>query len=622
MRPLLVRCLAAGFVLAAVSSVSAQITEDPTLPAPRGPVEIPEFRHILVDDPGIDAVMRLDFARADSIFSARRKLDPQDPGPVLGLGLNEWWRGVSSHPDIDLDQVESFLEETIRLARGWQRRGDREKAEGLYYSGRANSLLSSYHLIRGNKMKAARAAQRAKSELADCLDQEPEYHDAKLGLGLYHYYSDALPRFFKLLGWVFGVRGDREQGLAELRAALDHGRYTAPEAGYFLANVLANFENRPAKALGIIRLLAQTYPQNHIFFLEYQNVLESLGYYAEAEANLRDVVAPDGPFSQVRAVRLMLGRNLYRQARYPEGAAVLTEVLHTTGNQDDPTEPWIHYFAARCYDLGGDRASARPHYEVAASSELGGNVSELAKDRLGRPEGEAERRIREARGVTRQRDRAEDAARLWQSLIADIESGRLDSESPLDVLRFRHGLCLEEAGQYDRARRVYKGVTDEVELRDRAALGAARCLWRQGQVKDAVAALDALAQSPGFGGRAEARRLRDALVAPPCKGREFPNGTAAGDARMFIDPEAWMVEIHAQGENGESCAPMTWDRGVWRGHLPVPSSEGPYYYLVDLTRREPDPLSRWVRDEENDVWSVVAQISTLAERPAWYQAEQ
>jgi len=618
MRPLPVLARAAGLLLAGVSVSVAQITEDPTLPAPRGAVEIPHLQYLEARDPGIDAVMRLDFARADSIFAARRRQNPDDPGPVLGQGLNEWWRGVSSHPDIDLDRVEDLLEDTIKLSRGWQRKGDRHKVEGLYYSGRANSLLSSYYLIRGKKIQAARAAQRAKSDLADCLEEDPTFHDAELGLGLYHYYSDALPRFFKLLGWVFGVRGDREQGLQELRNALEKGPTTSPEAAYFLSNVLANFENRPSRALGMIRLLSQTYPENHIFFLEYQNVLESLGYYGEAEANLRAVTAPGGPFEHVRAVRLMLGRNLYRQARYDEGARVLTDILKTRGSDQDATEPWLHYFAARCYDLGGDRAAARPYYEVAADSELGGNVSGLAEDRLDNPEGEAERRVRRARGVTRQRGRAVEAAELWRSLIADVESGRLESETPLDVLRFRHALCLEEAGIYERARAAYVTVVDD-ELGPRARLGAARCQWRAGHRDQAVAALDALARDPAFARRAEARRLRDAILAPPCRGADGP--ILEGTPVHYADPEAWTVEVRAIHPEGERCVPLTFDGGVWRGRLPVEDPDARYYYLIDLTRREPDPLSRWVRDEENDVWSVSLAGDILAERPAWYQAE-
>lgn len=618
MRPLPVLARAAGLLLAAVSVSVAQITEDPTLPAPRGPVEVPALQYLEARDPGIDAIMRLDFARADSIFSARRRQNPDDPAPVLGLGLNEWWRGVSSHPDIDLDRIEDLLEDTIKLSRGWQRKGDRQKVEGLYCSGRANSLLSSYYLIRGKKIQAARAAQRAKSELSDCREKDPTYHDADLGLGLYHYYSDALPRFFKLLGWVFGVRGDREQGLAELRNALERGPDTSPEAAYFLSNVLANFENRPSQAIGMIRLLSQTYPENHIFFLEYQNVLESLGYYGEAEANLRTATAPGGPFETVRAVRLMLGRNLYRQARYDEGARVLTAILQTRGSDEDATEPWLHYFAARCYDLGGNRAAARPYYEFASKSDLGGNVASLAEDRLDNPEGEAERRVRQARGVTRQRGRANDAAELWRSLIADVESGRLESETPLDVLRFRHALCLEEAGEYARARTAYGAVTGD-ELAPRASLGAARCHWRAGDRDAAVAALDALARNPASAARMEARQIRDAITAPVCRGLEGP---AAGGAEVhYVDPEAWTVEVRAVDGGVERCASLTWDGGAWRGRLPVEDDDARYYYVIDLTRREPDPLSRWVRDEENDVWSVSLAGGILAERPAWYQAE-
>ncbi len=582
---------------------TAQIMEDPTLPAARSGVDDTRWSNLLSENEGVNAILNCEFDRANAYFEEMRRADPQSPAAELGLGLSDWWHMVAGGSDVSAEDIEAHLEQVIKLAKKHTRNGG-ERAEALYYSGRANSLLSSLYLMYNDKLKAARAAQRTRSYLEKCLDEDPEFHDANLGLGLYHYYADALPKFFKLLGWVFGVRGDREQGLAELRDALANGGTTGAEAAYFLTNVLTNFEREPDDALSLIRWLIQTYPNNHIFFLEYQNVLESLGYYREAEANLRREMAPGARFHDRRTLHMMLGRNLYRQARYAEGAEVLEAQLPKVPSENRPAEPWFYYFAGRCRDLMGDRAAAERHYAAAESYKTGGNVGILAEDRRKNPEATIDRRLRVARGLTRQLGRGGEAARAWATLVSDVDAERVSTDVSRDVLVFREALSWEEDGAYATAEARYRAVGAHHELGGRAGLGIARSRWRTGDVDGAIALLDSLAADPDFGARGTARRLTNAL-GDGCR----PDSIAAAgglDVR-YVDPEAWVVDVVCRDEDGgEICAPLRFEQGAWVGSLPVAGEQVRYYYRVDGFRREPDPLARWERGSDNAIWSVAA----------------
>jgi hypothetical protein len=140
---------------------------------------------------------------------------------------------------------------------------------------------------------------------------------------------------------------------------------------------------------------------------------------------MRAALQPGGRFAGIRAVRLMLGRNLYRQARYEEGAEILESELRGSFDPNDPAIPWFYYFAGRCRELMGDRTTADRLYRTAEAAKTGGNIAKLAEDRRKNPDPENERRLRRARGLTRQRGRALDAAREWEGILADVAAGTM-----------------------------------------------------------------------------------------------------------------------------------------------------------------------------------------------------
>ena len=615
----MMRSMVAAVITAAfwAAGASAQIMEDPTLPAPRSGAEKAVDARFESAQEGINLILNFEFEAAEAFYQNLNRQRPTSPEGELGLALNGWWHAVAGGSP-DVPAVEGHLKNVIRKAKDYTDHGG-SRAEALYYSGRANSLLSSYYLIHDKKVQAARAAQRARSYLLKCLEEDPDHHDALLGLGLYHYYADALPRFFKLLGWVFGVRGDADRGLRELRQAVKTGPTTGGEAAYFLTNVLTNFERRPDQGLGYIRWLVQKYPNNHVFYIEYQNALEALGYYAEAELELREAVGPGGRFEGVPSVTLMLGRNLYRQAKYVEGAEVLEAQLGRAWQPLDPVAPWTFYFAGRCRDLLGQRDAAHAHYKRVEKFKTGGNVGVLAEDRRKNPEKSAGRRMRVARGLTRQPDRYAEAARTMGELARDIETGALDSEQDVDVIRFREALSWEEAGELDRAVSVYRRISDETPLRGRAGIGIARCAWRAGEVGRTVTILDSLIAIDGFPSRGLARRLKGSLSGGACRDADE---AAESIALHFRDSEAFRVEaVQRRADGTEFCVPLEYRAGVWIGDLPLIDEESRYYYRVDGFRREPDPLSRWEREpDSNEIWSLGASLSTT--RGAWMHVSE
>jgi len=88
------------------------------------------------------------------------------------------------------------------------------------------------------------------------------YYDAYLGLGIYHYLADVLPRFVKILSFLLGVDGDKDVGIRELSIAAEKGIYTKTEAMFFLAAIYTYREREYAKAIDIFNQLLNKYPNN------------------------------------------------------------------------------------------------------------------------------------------------------------------------------------------------------------------------------------------------------------------------------------------------------------------------------------------------------------------------
>jgi hypothetical protein len=264
----------------------------------------------------------------------------------------------------------------------------------------------------------------------------------------------------------------------------------------------------------------------------------------------------------------------------------------------------------------GEWDAAVKHYEVAASFKTGGNVPSLAKSRLEERETETVRRLRQIRGLTRQRGKALEAARGWRDVRAEVEAGRASADVSIDVIRFRQGLCYEEAEEYERAREAYGSVQTTQDLAVRSKLGMARCYVREGNLERGRALLDSLESDASFPGRALAGRALRALNGASCESKA--TGPAEGGRLLvYRDPEAWSVSMQYETDQGEACLPMTFSGGVWQCRLPLDLPARRYYFRVDLSRREPDPLAAWEMGDQGLPWSLTE--ASGAERAKWSQ---
>jgi len=240
-----------------------------------------------------------------------RRLQTDQPTHPLGYLLEAealWWKiwctsaefkyGMSyprHRPKLPADQ--HYLELAAKAtALAEAQIPQQDTAEMQFYAGTGDALLARFYGLRGENRNAARAGVRARERFLRAIALDPNLADAYLGLGLYNYYADTLSAAARVLRFFMGIPGgNKQEGIQQLQRAIAEGALTPPEARFYLAISLHNYDQKYEQALQIARPLAEKYPTNPLFQLILGDLYAKLGRRQLAEQCYRAAAAL--PFS-------------------------------------------------------------------------------------------------------------------------------------------------------------------------------------------------------------------------------------------------------------------------------------------------------------------------------------
>jgi len=172
-----------------------------------------------------------------------------------------------------------------------------DTAEMEFYAGTGAALAARLYGLRGEGRNTARAGVRAREHLLRAIAMNAELADADLGLGLYNYYVDTLSAAARVLRFFMGIPGgSKKEGIRQLQLAIDEGVLVPPEARFYLAINLHNYDQQYERALEVIGPLVKKYPSNALFQLAQGDLFAKLGrkeqardcYQAAGSAALND----------------------------------------------------------------------------------------------------------------------------------------------------------------------------------------------------------------------------------------------------------------------------------------------------------------------------------------------
>jgi hypothetical protein len=159
----------------------------------------------------------------------------------------------------------------------------RDSAEMEFYAGMGDALASRLYGLRGEGRNTARTGVRAREHLLRAVAMNAELADANLGLGLYNYYIDTLSAAARVLRFFMGIPGgSKKDGIQQLQHAIEEGVLVGPEARFYLAINLHNYDQQYIHALEVIGPLVQKYPSNPLFQLARGDLFAKLGRKEQA----------------------------------------------------------------------------------------------------------------------------------------------------------------------------------------------------------------------------------------------------------------------------------------------------------------------------------------------------
>ncbi len=226
---------------------------------PKGLSEAPRLAAIY------DTILR---ARFDEARQQLARACPPAPAPACDA-LREvalWWEIQQDLSSRTLDaRMESAAAAGLASTAQWTER-EPNRGEAWFYLAGAYAPLAQWRVLRGERLAAARDGKRVKDALERALALDPTLQDAWFGIGLYHYYADVAPAALKVLRFLLLLPGgDRVQGLREMERTRERGELLRGEADFQLHWLYLWYEDRPERALDLLRGLDARYPTNPLF---------------------------------------------------------------------------------------------------------------------------------------------------------------------------------------------------------------------------------------------------------------------------------------------------------------------------------------------------------------------
>ncbi len=131
----------------------------------------------------------------------------------------------------------------------------------LYCLGLAHGSHAVFESRDGSWLTAVKQGVRAKKAFSRCVEIDPQFYDAYVGIGSYHYWRTVKTG---IVNWLPFVQDDRQQGIRELEIAADSARFSFDFAKDALIWVYIDTE-KYEKAESLAVQMQQKYPEGKKF---------------------------------------------------------------------------------------------------------------------------------------------------------------------------------------------------------------------------------------------------------------------------------------------------------------------------------------------------------------------
>ncbi len=474
---------------------------------------------------------------------------------------------------------------------------------------------------------AYRKGKKGVEHLERVVKERPDFADAYLGLGIYHYYADVLPSVLKFFGTFVGMNGDKTRGLEEIRRSLREGVLVGEEARFFLAEIETSFEEDHETALGFSRSLRDEFPENELFAWLNARVLDELHLADLAEKEWSWLEKRAKGASQRGFIAYRLVRTRLYSGDFAGAADELGDLLRKDALGSRRISMWARIRRGMALDFLGRHDEAIGEYRYAREMKASTSAGERAEERIAAANhgtgtlallelqemvrilrdtgthGERELSMLEEKLVGPSRGLSKSEKALYYEIARDLAETRIRRGDP--------AAC---NAVLDRI--VEKNRDVPKEERAKNARLEARALVRMNRTDDAIRELKSARSKADWETREAIDRDRAILQRRnPGTAPAAPLGSGSR-ALEASDRAELTLEIEVEAGGGSrSVFPMRLESGRWSGSLPPFDGDVRARFVADGHARHIDPHAPRVVIVGDEAWGLYPKQTNSLSSP-------
>lgn len=285
-------------------------------------------------------------------------------------------------------EFQGCLGRSMEIAKA-QLEADPRDTKALYALGVAHGLRANWNfLVRKSWSDSLRDATEARKLHNKVTEIDSTQVDARFVQALHDYIVGSLPFGYKILGFLTGFRGNKQEGIRMLEMVAEKGERNRADAAILLAAIYRR-EKRPREAIPLLERLIAEFPRNYLLRFELSNMYSDAGDGANAIAQLDRMaqMRRAGSWKNLAPERIDYAKgNVYFW--YGELERALDHLQRASGNAaafdlNTGTLAWMRLGQTR--DLLGQREEAKTAYREAIGMSPRSDLARECKDYLSSP---------------------------------------------------------------------------------------------------------------------------------------------------------------------------------------------------------------------------------------------
>ena len=242
----------------------------------------------------LDAYYQMEYKRAEELLDKVINKWPDHPLPYLARGAYALERfrfhqdNTNEENNRFKDIVLNMNEKAVKLAREMLKTNPNDP-DTTYYVAAGYGNIGRFYAMNRQWWKAFWKGKDSINLCKKVVSANPDFYDAYLGLGIFHYFSATLPKVVKILSVLLGVSdGEKDKGIMEIKMAGDNSELLSVEAKRILRRIYY-WEKDWANFHLITKYLFERYPENTRFNIYHIYGLAKTSRFEEALTLLNHV---------------------------------------------------------------------------------------------------------------------------------------------------------------------------------------------------------------------------------------------------------------------------------------------------------------------------------------------